>query len=77
MRRKVHTVRLETPSFLAANIPTDDFDRLVDEGYDDILVITPRGRYVASIDEWLDYSYIDLDSDTEIRVMHRSYMGLV
>lgn len=63
--------------FIAYSMPVDEFDRLVDEGYDDIVVITPRQRYIASIDEWLDYSYIDLeDVDVEVRVLQKSYMGL-
>jgi len=75
-KRKVHFTHVEH-DFLAHNIAVDEFDALVDEGYDDIVVITPRNRYIASIDEWLDYGYIDLDGDTEVRVLHRSYMSWV
>jgi len=73
-KRKTHFTHVER-DFLAHNINADEFDALVDEGYDDIVVITPKARYIASIDEWLDFGYIDLDGDTEVRVLHRSYMG--
>ena len=75
MNRKVFDIRI-SKDFLAHAIVSDEFDNMLDAGYDDILIITPRGRYIASLDEWLDYSYIDLDGDVEVRVMHRSYMGL-
>ena len=76
MKRKVHYVHVEK-DFLAHSIEVDEFDALVDEGYDDILVISPKGRFVASLDEWQDFGYIDLDDDVEVRVLHRSYMGMV
>lgn len=76
-KRKFYSVRIESDTFLSAHITSDDFDLLVDEGYDDILIITPRHRFIASIDEWLDYSYIDLDGDVEVRTMNKSYMGFV
>lgn len=77
-KNNVFSIKIESDTFLAASMPTETFDSLVDEGYDDILIITPRHRYIASIDEWLDYSYIDLtEGDVECRVMHKAYMGLV
>ena len=76
MRRKVHFIHLEK-DFLSHSIEVDEFDTLIAEDYDDICIITPRARYVASLDEWIDYGYIDLDDDVDIRVLQRSYMGRV
>ena len=56
-------------------ILSDEFDRLVDENYDDIIIITPARRYVSSLDDWLDYGYLDLSGDVEVRVLGRSYFG--
>ena len=75
-RRNAFFVHVDKDEFLAHAIEIDEFDRLVDEGYDDIVIVSPRGRYIASIDEWLDFGYIDLDGDTEIRVLHKSFMGV-
>lgn len=74
MKRRVWTAKVDRP-LIAFTIGVDDFDELVNEGWDDIMVVTPHGRYVASLEDWLDYSYIDLDGDAEVRVMHFSYMG--
>ncbi len=73
-RRKPHYIFLER-DFIAQVLPVDEFDALVDSGYDDIVVVTPRGRWIASIDEWQEYGYVDLEGDSELRVLHRSYMG--
>lgn len=76
-KRKVFEVRLDHDIKHQALIISDSFDDLIDRGYDDILIVCPTKRYIASIDEWLDYGYIDLDGDVEVRVLHKSYMGLV
>ena len=73
-RNKTHYIHTER-DFSTFSIESDEFDRLVDEGYESILVVTPRARFIASVDEWLDYGFIDLDGDVEVRVLHRSYMG--
>lgn len=58
------------------SIPVEDFDQLVDDGYELIVIITPTKRYTASIDEWMDFGYLDLvDQDAEVRVLSRAYMG--
>lgn len=63
------------------SMPTTEFDRLVDEGYETIVVVTPTTRYTATVDEWQDYGYFDSVSgadeggpEVEVIVMHRSYM---
>lgn len=43
-------------------IPVEVFDKLVDEGIEWTVFIDPnRGRYTASIDDWLDYSFYEDD----------------
>lgn len=76
-KRKVHEVRIDKNVILSHSIEVTEFDALVDAGYDDILLITPKGRFIASLEEWLDYGYVDLDDDVEVRVMQRAYMGRV
>ncbi len=73
-RRKVHYIHVEK-DFQTFSIDVDEFDTIVDGGYDDILIVTPRARFIASVDEWLDYGYIDLDGDAEVRSLSRAYMG--
>ena len=77
VRRKVHEVRINKNIIVAHQIEVNEFDRLLDEGYDDILVITLKDRFIASLEDWLDYGYVDLDGDAEVRVLHRSMMGRV
>lgn len=76
MSEKVHTVRTEY-DLASYAIPTDAFDRMVDDGYDAILIVARGKRYYATVDDWLDYSYIDIRGDEEVRVLNRSYMGRV
>jgi hypothetical protein len=73
--RKVFTVKLDKEMGSGYSLGVDDFDALVDAGFDDILILTPRTRYVATIDDWLDYSYIDLEGDAEVRTLHKAFMG--
>jgi hypothetical protein len=75
-RRKVHYIHIEK-DFLAYSIEVDEFDALVDEGYDDIMLVTPKGRFIASLDEWQEFGYIDIDQGSDVRVLQRSYMGRV
>lgn len=75
MSRKAYTVRYTKELDINVIVSADDFDRLIDEGYDDIIILTPKARWVVSIDEWLDYGYIDLDGDVDVRVLNRSYFG--
>ena len=57
-------------------IPVEDFDQLLDDGYELIVITTPSKRYTATVDDWLDYGYLDLiDEDAEVRVLSRAYMG--
>lgn len=73
--RKAAYVRWPKPIGQNVIVLLDEFDKLVDEGYDDIIILTPDSRWVASIDDFLDYGYIDLAGDVEVRVLHRSYLG--
>jgi hypothetical protein len=75
-KRKVHFIHIER-EFIHFPIEVAEFDALVDEGYDDIVIVSPKGRYIATVDEWLDYGYIDVNDDdgTEVRVLQRSYMA--
>lgn len=76
MRRKVFELRL--PVMLPrVTMDADQFDWLLDAGYDDILVITPIHRYIASLDEWLDFGYVDSNENGEFRVLPKAYFGLV
>lgn len=74
MKRKVHYVTL-SGEFVRLTIEADEFDALLDSGVDDVVVITPKGRYLASIDDWLDFGYMDLIGDVEVRVLQKAYMG--
>lgn len=58
-------------------INSDEFDRIVDDGYDFIVIVTPARRYTASIDDWYDYSWLDVDLDTDVRVMRRAEMSVL
>lgn len=61
---------------LADDIPVDNFDQLVDDGYELIVITTETGRYTTTVEDWQDFGYVDLsDTDVEIRVLHRSYMS--
>ncbi len=71
---KTHVIKT-TEDFSTFVLSTDDFDYLLDHGFDDIAIVTPRGRWVASIDDWLDYSYFDNRDHVDIRVMNKSYMS--
>lgn len=64
-----------TDDFSTFILTTDDFDAILDQGFDDIAIVTPRGRWVASVDDWLDYSYFDNRNYQDIRVMNKSYMA--
>lgn len=74
---RIHSIRVEKNIIQSASIEVDEFDSLVDDGYDDILVITLKARFVASLEDWLDYGYVDLEGDVEVRTLHRSYMSRV
>ena len=67
--------------FISHHVAVTDFDKMVDGGVDDILIITPKGRWLSSLDDWIDYGYVDVEdndpSTDEVRVLHRSYMGRV
>jgi hypothetical protein len=66
----------KAPDGLSAfSISVEEFDRILDEGYELIVVTTPTTRYTSDIEEWIDYGYIDLiDEDVEVRALHRSFM---
>lgn len=48
-------------------------DWLVDNGYDDVMFITPTKRLIASVEDWIEFS-IDVDG---ARALSRSKFGLV
>jgi hypothetical protein len=73
--RKVMTIKWPHDIGINVIIMCDEFDRLVDENYDDIVIVTPARRYVSSLDDWLDYGYIDIDGDVDVRVLGRAYFG--
>jgi hypothetical protein len=75
MARKAAYVRWPRPIGQNVIVLLEEFDKLVDEGYDDIIIITPDNRYVASIDDFLDYGHLDVTGDVEVRVLHRSFLG--
>lgn len=83
MTPKAYTIRHEGPdNFLTFYIPSDEFDGIVDGGYEVIVFVTHKGRYSATVDEWQDYGYYDVepgqrDSDPDVDVirMNKSYMG--
>ncbi len=57
-------------------LPDATLDRLVDEGYDQIMFVDPaRGRYVSSIEDWQDYGVPD--SDTLATHLRQSRMDWV
>jgi hypothetical protein len=73
--RKVMTLKMPENLGPRCIIPSELFDQWIDEGYDDIVIICPSHRYVSTIDDWLDYGYIDLDYDVEVRVLPKAYFG--
>jgi hypothetical protein len=75
MTQKTHFIKAATET-AAFDIPVTEFDELVDQGFELITITTPKARYVSSIDDWLDFGYLDLtDSDVEVRTLHTVYMG--
>lgn len=82
MSLKTYTIRHNGPVTLSFHLPVDDFDRIVDEGYDVIVFVTSKSRYTAGVDEWQDYGYYDVepgvtnvDPDVEVIRLNKSYMG--
>lgn len=82
MRQRVHTVKHDGPVTLSFHIPVAEFDRIVDEGYDIISIVTVKGRFTAGVDEWQDYGYYDVepgatnvDPDVEVIRLNKAYMG--
>lgn len=76
MKRKVFEAR--TPVEIKHEIwmPLPQFDALVDEGYDDVLIITPLHRYLVSLDDFLDYGYLTNNGETEVYALGKAYIGL-
>jgi hypothetical protein len=72
---KVAHLRRPFPIGKELIVDRSEFDRLVDEGYEDMLIITPDSRYVVSIDDWLDYGYDAVHGGREVRMLHRSFLG--
>ncbi len=75
MNRGTLTLRVEEPRGLAFHIQSSEFDKYINDGVEVIIFITPKRRYVASVDDWQDYGYYDLEGDEEIIVLNKSYMG--
>lgn len=73
--RKVMTLKMPEDLGHRCVLPCEDFDKWLDEGYDDIVIVCPSKRYVSSIEDWLDYGYLDMDYDVEVRVLSKSYFG--
>ena len=82
-RPKAYTIRDNSPDiYLSFFIQSAEFDQIVDDGYDIIVFVTPKGRYTAGVDEWQDYGYydiepgvLDIDDDIEVIRLNKSYMG--
>jgi hypothetical protein len=75
VNNETHTLRLPEPGGLSFHMAASEFDALVDKGIEVIIIITPKRRYIASVDDWLDYGYHDLEGDEDIIVLNKSYMG--
>ena len=75
MNRGTKTLHLDEPGGLAFHIQSTEFDRYINEGIEVIIIVTPKRRYIASVDDWQDYGYYDLEGDEEIIVLNKSYMG--
>lgn len=56
------------------SIPTEEFNNVVDQGYELIAVTTPTSRYVSDVEDWLTIGYTEYDGEDEIMVLHRSFM---
>jgi len=75
MNKGIHTIHQADNAGLSFFIQSSEFDKIVDGGYELIIIVTPKRRYVASVDDWQDYGYYDLEGDEEILVLNKSYMG--
>lgn len=75
MNNGTKTLHLPEPGGLSFHMAASEFDELVDAGYELIIIVTPKRRYIASVDDWLDYGYHDLEGDEDIIVLNKSYMG--
>lgn len=76
MNRGIHTLRLDEQNGLSFHLSASLFNTIVDSGCEIIVIITPKRRYVASVDDWMDYGYFDVDDDEDIIVLNKSYMGV-
>jgi hypothetical protein len=57
-------------------IPVTEFDDIIDSGAEMILLVSPHRRFVAYVDEWLEYGQEGLAPDgTPVRFLNKSYMG--
>jgi hypothetical protein len=56
------------------SIESDEFNRLVDLGYDYITFFGPNYRLTASVDDWLDYGRYDMVDDVDVIVLRTSRM---
>jgi len=77
MKRKVFEDRLDSEIGREFWMPMYQFDTLVDEGYDDILLITPGHRYLVALDDFLDFGYITNDGIESFYALGKSYISRV
>lgn len=75
MNAVTKTIHLPEPRGLSFFLEATDFDAMVDEGVDVLVIVTPSRRYVSAIDDWFDYGYHDLEGDVDVIVLNKSYMG--
>jgi hypothetical protein len=76
MATKVWTQRVFDPLRPAReyHIESEQFNTLVDAGYDYITLLGPNYRLTASIEDWLDYGRYDLVDDVDVIVLRTSRM---
>lgn len=56
-----------------------EFNDIVDQGYEFIVIVTPTHRWTSTVEDWQDYgyySYEDNGGQIEITCLSRGYMSL-
>lgn len=56
------------------HVGSDEFNGLVEAGYDYITFLGPSYRLMSSIEDWLDFGRYDMIDDVEVIVLRTSRM---